>query len=76
MQQLEKRVRVTAPQMKPLLDAEKEKLSQIKDQLKDMVGKQFEHISVGAAKAHRTIKTSVQYKWEPAFKRAKKEKGR
>lgn len=75
MQQLEKRIRIAAPQIKALLDVEKEKLDQVKEQLKDMIGKQFDNISIGATKAHRTIKTYVQDKWEPAFKRAKKETG-
>lgn len=76
MRQLERRVRIAALEMSPLLEREKDSLVQIKEQLKDMVRQQFEHISVGAAKAHRTISKSVQGKFEPAFKRAKKEKGR
>lgn len=61
--------------MQPLLEADEEKLDQIKDQLKDMVGQRFESIRVGSTKAHKTLKQSVTEKWEPAFKKAKKERG-
>ncbi|OIW24673.1 hypothetical protein CONLIGDRAFT_692138 [Coniochaeta ligniaria NRRL 30616] len=75
MAQLGKRVRIAAPQMQPVLAKERDRLDQIKDQLKDMVGKQFDDISVGASKAHRTITNSVRDKFEVAFRKAKKEKG-
>ena len=74
MMQLERRARIAAPQMVPLLDREKDSLTQIKEQLKDLVSEQFDSISVGASKAHRTITKSVQQKFDPAFARAKKEK--
>jgi hypothetical protein len=73
--QLEKRVRIAAPQMKQLFDREKDSLEQIKEELKDRVQEQFDHMSVGASKAHRTITKSVQKKFEPAFKKAKMERG-
>ncbi len=75
MSQLETRARIAAPQMQPPLAREMHRLDQIKDQLKDMVGKLFDRISVGASKAHRTITNSVKDKFEVAFRKAKKEKG-
>lgn len=61
--------------MQQLLDADGEKLDQIKDQLKDLVGQQFDSIRVGSSKAHKTLAPSVKEKWEPAFKKAQKERG-
>lgn len=61
--------------MQSVFDTESEKLNQVKDRLKDMVRDQFKRIKMGAAKAHKTVNNSVADKWEPAFKRAKNERG-
>lgn len=75
MQRLEKKIQVTAPEMRLLLETERASLKQLKQQLKDMVKYQFKEISVEAAKAHRSIIKSVTGKWEPSFKKARVEKG-
>ncbi|KAB5542804.1 hypothetical protein GE09DRAFT_1289470 [Coniochaeta sp. 2T2.1] len=71
MRQLEKRASVAAPQ---LLTAEsQEKLSQIQLELRDLVSQDIRYIRDQARKAHLSVKDGVKAKWEPAFKRAKKE---
>ena len=80
LEDLERRVKAVESEKKTemmkLFLLEKQRLSDIRDEIKDKVDETITQVSDGASRVHRSIIKSLREKWEPTFKKAKKEKGK